>query len=55
MVFIRMVRLYYCRSILYFVTDAETFVVTDGPSYVTYVPFITHVAYISCAVMTSVC
>ena len=53
MIFIRMMRLYYCRRIVYFVTDIETFIVMDVPIYVTAITVVTYVVYFLCALMTS--
>ena len=55
MIFIRIMSLYYCIHIASFVTDVETFVVTDVPEDVTAVPVVTYVDYVLCAVMSSEC
>ena len=55
MIFIRIVSLYYCRRIVYFVTDAEKFVPTDVSADTTAVLVVTYVAYVLCNVMTSAC
>ena len=47
--------LYYCRRILYFVTDLDTFVVTDVLTDVTAEPVEMYVDHVSCAVMTPLC
>ena len=55
MSFIIIIRLYYCRCIVSFVTDAETSVVIDVTEDVTSVTVVTYVAYVLCDVMTSSC
>ena len=40
---------------MYFVTDVETFVVTEVPEDVTAGPVVTYVAYVSCIVTESAC
>ena len=55
MSFIIITSLYYCRRIVSFVTEVETFVVTYVPEYVTDAPVVTYVAYILCDIMMSVC
>ena len=47
--------LYYCRRVVSFVTDIETFIVTDVLDDVTAEPFFKYVDYFLCAVMMSVC
>ena len=53
MSFIIFISFYYCRRIVYFVTDIDTFIVTYVPEDVTAVSVITYVAYVLCAVMMS--
>ena len=55
MSFIRIMSLYYCRRIVSFITDVETFIVTYVPGGVTALPVVTYVAYVLCAVMLSSC
>ena len=47
--------LYYCRFIVSFVMDVETFVLTDVPEDITDVPVVMYVAYVLCAAMILVC
>ena len=55
MSFIRIVSLYYCGQIMYFVMEIKTFVVTDVPADITYVLVVTYVAYVLCSIMISLC
>ena len=48
-------RLYSCRRIVSFLTEIETFFVTDVTEYVTTVPVLPYVAYVLCALLTSAC
>ena len=45
MIFIIIMRIYYCRHIVSFVTGLEIFVVTYVPADITTVPVVTYVAY----------
>ena len=49
--FIRIVILYYCRRIVYFIMEVDTLVLTDVMEDVTAVPVIMYVDYVLCAVM----